>query len=257
MHNGTLKILTYNIHKGFGVANARFVLHHIRDALQTVNADVLFLQEIQGEHSKREHLIEKWPKETQFEFIAEQLWPHYAYGKNAIYKKGHHGNAILSKYPFVSWENIDVSVQKRASRSLLHGVIEIPEIKQKIHTICIHLGLFKSERKRQLQTLCERIESHVPHNEPLLIAGDFNDWRGHAEQHLEADLELQEVFKFLRGHHAKSYPSWNPTLQVDRIYFRGLTPELCHRFNKQPWRMLSDHVPLYAQFTLLKKSYNQ
>ncbi len=249
-HNTTIKVLTYNIHKGFSVGKTRFVLHQIKEALEVINPDLVFLQEIQGEHHHHQKNIENWPEESQFQYIADQLWPHYAYGKNAIYKKGHHGNAILSKYPIIAWENIDVSLQRSASRSLLHGIIEIPETKQQIHAICIHLGLFKIEREQQLITLCNRIRAVIPQKDPLIIAGDFNDWRGHAEDHLEQDLNLREIFKVTTGRLARSFPAWQPTLAVDRIYFRGLKPELCKRFNKEPWRRLSDHLPLYAEFSI-------
>jgi endonuclease/exonuclease/phosphatase family metal-dependent hydrolase len=245
-----LKILTYNIHKGFSSSNLRFVLHQIKSAIATVHPDLVFLQEIQGEHIKRGAKIHNWPTQTQFEFLADQLWPHYAYGKNAIYKSGHHGNAILSKFPFISWENIDVSIHKSASRSLLHGILAIPSLLQPIHVICIHLGLFKAERTQQLRTLCERISSHVPQHEPLIIAGDFNDWQNHAEQHLINDLGLQEIFKTLKGQPAKTFPVWSPTLAVDRIYYRGFTATACECFNQMPWRRLSDHAALYAEFVL-------
>lgn len=245
-----LRILTYNIHKGFSVGKIRFVLHEIKTALQTIRPDLVFLQEIQGEHSHHQQRIAQWPEESQFEFLADQLWPHYAYGKNAVYRKGHHGNAFLSKYPIIGWENIDVSLQLRASRSLLHSVIEIPETGQRIHTICIHLGLFKKEREQQLITLCQRIQSHVPEDEPLIIAGDFNDWRQQAEHHLESDLGLKEIFKTLHGYHAKTFPAWQPTLAVDRIYYRGLKPEWCKTLHTEPWHKLSDHVPLYAELAL-------
>src|SRR5690348_17238860 len=102
----SLKVLTYNIHKGFSTTRLRFVLHDIKTAINTLNPDLIFLQEIQGEHIKRATRIKKWPELTQFEFLAEAFWPHHAYGKNAIYKSGHHGNAILSKYPVIAWENI-------------------------------------------------------------------------------------------------------------------------------------------------------
>lgn len=246
----SLRVLTYNIHKGFSVGNIKFVLHEIKEALKIIHPDLVFLQEIQGEHYDHRNRIAHWPEESQFEFLAEEIWPHYAYAKNAVYPKGHHGNAFLSKYPIVDWENIDVSLQPRASRSLLHSIIEIP-MGPRIHTICIHLGLFKAERQQQLQRLCDRIQSHVPDDEPLIIAGDFNDWRGHAKEHLEHDLGLQEIFKALTGRHAKTFPAWQPTLPVDRIYYRGLKPELCKYFHKQPWYKLSDHLPLYAEFSVM------
>src|SRR3972149_654587 len=173
-----IKVLTYNVHKGFSTANLRFVLHRMREELHKTDADIIFLQEIQGKHSTWEATVRDWPAVSQFEFLADQLWPHYAYGKNAIYNAGHHGNAILSKFPFVHWENLNVSDMRRASRSLLHGVVKIPDINRELHVICIHLDLRGYERRRQISILAQRIRETVPPQEPLILAGDFNDWRG-------------------------------------------------------------------------------
>lgn len=250
MSDNTIKIVTYNIHKGFSITNKRFVLHDIKSALQDVGADIVFLQEIQGEHHKKKASILDWPNEPQFEFLADQVWPHHAYGKNAIYHSGHHGNAILSQHPFQHWENINVSQMKSASRSLLHGVIEIPNSLKPLHVICVHLGLFEKERGRQFDTLCKRIDSHIPHDEPLIIAGDFNDFWHQSEQHLHEHLQLQEVFKTLTGSHARSFPAWFPFMHTDRIYYRGVTPLHCERLKHSPWKRLSDHIPLTAEFSL-------
>lgn len=250
MNFPTLKILTYNIHKGFNVGNWRFVLHQMREGLTGIDADVLFLQEMQGEHLKHQKKISDWPKNSQLEFIAEGIWPHYAYGKNAIYSTGNHGNAILSKYPLVSWENINVSPYPWASRSLLHAVVKVPEHAKHLHLVCIHFGLTTSERRRQLEAMCLRIDSHVPSDEPLIIAGDFNDWIGRAERHFHEHLGLQEIFRTLNGRYARSFPAWLPVLPLDRIYFRGLQPLNCSRHGHTPWKVLSDHAPLSASFRL-------
>jgi len=246
----TIKILTYNIHKGFSVANRRFILHDIKASLRQLDTDVVFLQEIQGEHNIKQHNIVNWPSDSQFEFLADEVWDHHAYGKNAIYKSGHHGNAILSKYPFIEWENINVSPIRSASRSLLHGVIQIPSKNTKIHLICVHLGLFSREREKQLSILAQRINSHIPRNEPLIIAGDFNDWSGNAAKHLQQDLGLVEIFKHTTGHYARSFPAWLPMLNMDRIYFRGLEPISCEKLHMSHWKKLSDHTPLVATFSM-------
>lgn len=250
MPNTAIKVLTYNIHKGFSTSNLRFILHDIKDSLRHVDADVVFLQEIQGERTISKNRFDDWPNNNQFEFLADQVWQHHAYGKNAIYKSGHHGNAILSKYPFIQWENIDVSIMRSASRSLLHGTIQIPGIEQKVHIICVHLGLFELERASQLATLANRIGSHVPADEPLIIAGDFNDWRGRAERHLHHELGVTEVFKTSHGSHARTFPAALPILSMDRIYCRGLDVINCKRLHGQPWNRLSDHTPLLAEFRL-------
>lgn len=263
MPDTSIKILTYNIHKGFNASNLRFILHAIKDSLRQINADVVFLQEIHGERSISKNRFDDWPSNSQFEFLADEVWPHHAYGKNAIYKSGNHGNAILSKYPFIEWENIDVSVMKSASRSLLHGTIhvpahvptqmpgQVPDSGKKIHVICVHLGLFKREREKQISILAKRISSHVPADEPMIIAGDFNDWRGRAEHHLHEDLNVKEVFKEARGHYARTFPAWLPILSMDRIYIRGLDVVDCSHLHGRPWRRLSDHTPLLAEVRII------
>jgi len=250
MNNKALRVLTYNVHKGFNTGNRRFVLHQIREALVAADADLLFLQEMQGEHRHKKKSVAGWPELSQFEYIAKDVWPYYAYGKNAIYDAGHHGNAILSKYPFESWENINVSPFSWASRSLLHGVIRLPENNREVHILCVHLGLIGIERRAQLSSLCSHIDNRVPHDAPLIVAGDFNDWLGRAERQFHDHLGLQEVFRSLQGRHACTFPAWMPFLPMDRIYYRGLTPVSCECLSLTPWHLLSDHAPLVASFTL-------
>ncbi len=250
MSQASLTVITYNIHKGFSPGNRRFVLHDIKQSLHHIDADVIFLQEIHGLQLNAEKKVKNWPNETQFEFIAGEIWRHHIYGKNAIYRAGHHGNAILSKYPFIEWENIDISLMRAASRSLLHGTIELPQTHQQIHIICVHLGLFGLERRKQLSTLIDRINSHIPANAPLIIAGDFNDWSGKAEKHFNNSLGVTEVFQSTTGRYAKTFPVWRPILTMDRIYCRGLNILNCKNLKGSPWRKLSDHTPLLAEFSL-------
>ena len=244
----TLKVITYNMHKGFMPGKVRFVLEEMRAALINENPDLVFLQEVQGEHKRHQKRQGDEQELSQFEYLASGLWPHYVYGKNAIYQAGHHGNAILCKHPIVTWENINVANIKRSSRSLLHGVVDLPDQGSRLHVVCIHFGLFKAEREGQIQTLIERIADHVPQDEPVIIAGDFNEWRLEALESFEQQLELQEVFKSLHGHYAKTFPAIKAALCIDRIYYRGLTCQTSRCLNEKPWRHLSDHLPLLAQF---------
>lgn len=250
MAKKTLSVITYNIHKGFSTGNRRFVLKQIQKHLVAEDADLLFLQELQGEHQSHQEKIQDWPDRCQSEFLAENNWPHYAYGKNVTYSAGHHGNAILSKFALETWENINVSPFSWASRSILHGIVKVPTLETRLHMVCVHFGLTSIERKRQIQSLCQRIDEHIPGNEPLIVAGDFNDWLGQAEKQFHEHLNLQEAFLTLHGVHAKSFPSWLPIMPMDRIYFRGLKVIECSRLGPSPWHELSDHTPLMAIFEL-------
>src|SRR3989344_8699955 len=113
----TLRVISYNIHKGYSARNRRFILPNIREALHEIDADVVFLQEVQGKHRPSRLKKFEHPDIPQTEFIAESKWHYHIYGKNAVYRTAHHGNALLSAFPFQMSENIDVSLAQRASRS--------------------------------------------------------------------------------------------------------------------------------------------
>jgi endonuclease/exonuclease/phosphatase family metal-dependent hydrolase len=243
-----INILTYNIHKGFDRYNRDFVLHKIKEHLQNAEVDVVVLQEIQGRHFHHETRISAWPEVSQFEFLADSIWPHYAYGKNAIYRKGHHGNAILSKYLISEWNNLNLSRFQRASRSMLHGRIDLPDDQGPLHLLCVHLDLIGFERKRQIRELRRYIEATIDHDEPIVLGGDFNDWHGGLGKSLEAQLGMQEAFRKLNGSYAKTFPSHRPMLRMDRIYYRGIDLVDSRCLQRQPWDELSDHLPLYARF---------
>ena len=245
-----IKILTYNIHKGFNRYNRDFVLHKIKDHLKNTEIDVVLLQEIQGRHFHHETQISTWPDVSQFEYLADSIWPHYAYGKNAIYRKGHHGNAILSKFVITEWSNLNLSRFQRASRSLLHGRIELPDSGNPLHLLCVHLDLIGFERKRQIRRLKSYVDSSIATDEPVILAGDFNDWHGGLGRSLESQLGMREAFSQLNGKCAKTFPSHRPMLRMDRIYFRGVELLDSYCLERQPWDQLSDHLPLYARFTV-------
>jgi endonuclease/exonuclease/phosphatase family metal-dependent hydrolase len=245
----SIRVLTVNTHKGFGVFNRAFVLHELREAVRDVGADVVFLQEVQGEHSGHSDRTAAWPEEPHYEFLADRIWPEYAYGRNAVYPEGHHGNALLSKYPIVEWSNHDVSIGPREMRGLLHCVLSVAGRKTEVHAICVHLGLKDSQRRHQLELLC-KLADKVPADAPLLVAGDFNDWQQRAHCILQDCAGLSEVFVHAHGHAAKTFPAAFPLLQLDRIYVRNALGHAPMKLPRQPWAGLSDHAPLGAEIWL-------
>jgi endonuclease/exonuclease/phosphatase family metal-dependent hydrolase len=245
-----LRVLSYNIHKGFSVGGMSYVLEGIREAIRLDGPDLVFLQEVVGRHDRHQRKIGAWPRQSQFEHLADQVWPHFSYGRNAIYSDGHHGNAILSRYPILSSENIDLSTNRWESRGLLHVVIEIPGRVPRLHAFCSHFGLFEGDRRRQAEILVRRIEAHAPRGEPLVLCGDFNDWRETLSHTLARKASVLEAFLSLEGRHPRSFPAWLPVLRLDRIYYRGIDPIQASVHAGPPWGQLSDHVPLSAAFRL-------
>ena len=148
-----LTVMTVNIHKGFNIFNRRFILPELRDAVRKVGADVVFLQEVQGRHHNHSRKFSDWPEAPHYEFLADDIWPQFAYGRNVVYPKGHHGNAIMSKFPIVYDQNHDCSIAGPEKRGLLHCVLRVPGQASEVHVICVHLGLIERHRQQQLGLL--------------------------------------------------------------------------------------------------------
>jgi endonuclease/exonuclease/phosphatase family metal-dependent hydrolase len=244
--NEILRVTTYNIHKGFSFFKRRMVIHELREKLRALNADLVFLQEVLGTHERHAARHRNWPVEPQYEFLADAVWGEYAYGRNAVYDGGHHGNAILSRFPIVRWDNQDVSVHRYERRGLLHCEIMVPGWAQPLHCICVHLGLFARGRSRQLEWLRQRIEKLVPAPAPLIVAGDFNDWhwRHKATHELAYPLNMHEVFELVHGAPARSFPAALPVFRLDRIYVRGFRVSYAHASHGEGWGRISDHAAL-------------
>lgn len=243
-------VMTVNIHKGFNFLKRRFILPQLRDAVRQVGADVVFLQEVQGTHDDHARKFSGWPEAPHYEFLADDIWPQYAYGRNVVYPKGHHGNAVMSKFPIVHDQNYDCSIAGPEKRGLLHCVLRLPAQAIDVHVICVHLGLLERHRQQQLDVLCAMVRGEVPDNAPLIVAGDFNDWRRRADTVLHGQARLHEVFVTAYGAPARTFPARLPLLCLDRIYVRNAFAHLPVVLPRAPWSHLSDHAPLAAEIHL-------
>lgn len=246
----TIRILTLNAHKGFTFFNRRFILHELREAIRATHADIVFLQEVLGAHEVHALRLAGWPEVSQYEFLADTIWSDFAYGRNAVYPQGHHGNALLSKYPIVRHDNLDISVGKHEKRGMLHCVLRVPELGADIHVVCVHLGLQEKHRSSQLACLRQLLKNDIPPDAPLVVAGDFNDWRQQGQQVLTRACGLKEVFAESLGQVARTFPARFPLLRLDRIYVRNIARFVPIALKSRPWVHLSDHAPLAAEVTL-------
>ncbi len=241
-----IRVVSYNIHKGFSLGNMRFMLPELARSLEPLQADLVFLQETVGENHKHKRSHSDWPDVSQFEYLAGESFSHFVYGKNAVYEHGHHGNAILSRHAVKRWRNIDVSTNRLESRGALHCVVEIGGTE--VHLVNSHLSLFERARHRQIAMIGKLIQDEIPHGSPTIVAGDFNDWRGTAGKAFEHALGVRDAFSLLRGKYARSFPSFLPLLTLDRVYFSGIRCLNAQAMNGLPWVRFSDHLPLVVDF---------
>jgi endonuclease/exonuclease/phosphatase family metal-dependent hydrolase len=231
--------------------------------------------------------VEHWPSEPQEIFLSKSPTLKHtfetAYGRNASYLHGHHGNALLSRFPIVGRENRDVSDHALEKRGVLHCVVQIDG--RDVHCFVVHLGLFARSRERQLEALIDWIERAVGPHEPMIIAGDFNDWRNQLSDRLCRRTGVIEVFDAFRPRSeaaqravyyvrdrladlglspeaaipglprtvrtARTFPALVPWFRMDRIYQRGFRVRSASVLKGLEWSRLSDHSPLVADLELL------
>jgi endonuclease/exonuclease/phosphatase family metal-dependent hydrolase len=252
-HTGSdrLRVATYNIHKGVrGLGpRKRLEIHNLGLAVQALDADVVFLQEVRLFHTRQARYFDRthfgWPQQGQADFLAPDGYE-VAYRTNATTRFGEHGNALLSRWPLGEVAHRDVSDHRFEQRGFLHVPVHWQGCT--VHAVVVHLGLVHSSRLRQVQRLARFLEHEIPAHELLVVAGDFNDW-GEKLDGPMAELGLRRA-RAPSGPLVATFPSRVPLFALDRFYLRGLSccSTITHR--GPSWQRMSDHLPLVAELEL-------
>jgi len=245
-HGDTLRVATYNIHKGVrGVGpRKRLEIHNLGLGIEALDADLVFLQEVRSFHHREARRFERtwfgWPKEGQADFLAPEGYE-VAYRTNAVTRHGEHGNALLSRWPIGDIGHHDVSDHRFEQRGLLH--VPVSWNGTRVHAVVAHLGLMHASRVRQVERLAAFIDAHVPAGEMLVVAGDFNDWG----EKLDAPMRECGLARAEAGARLSTFPSRVPVFSLDRIYTRGLRCVSSTVPRGTAWARMSDHLPLVAE----------
>jgi endonuclease/exonuclease/phosphatase family metal-dependent hydrolase len=245
-HGDTLRVATYNIHKGVrGVGpRKRLEIHNLGLGIEALDADLVFLQEVRSFHHGEARRFQRtsfgWPREGQADFLAPEGYE-VAYRTNAVTREGEHGNALLSRWPLGDIGHHDVSDHRFEQRGLLH--VPVRWNGAVLHAVVAHLGLMHASRVRQVERLATFIEANVPHDELLVVAGDFNDWG----EKLDAPMRDCGLQRAQGASRQNTFPSRVPVFSLDRIYTRGLRCVSTTVPRGAAWARMSDHLPLVAE----------
>ena len=246
-----LRVATYNIHKGVqGIGPARRLeIHNLALAVDTLDADIVCLQEVRMVNRREADFFDGWPEIPQAEFLAPEGYQ-AVYRTNAVTRHGEHGNALLSRWPIIRHRHEDMSDHRFEQRGLLH--VEISVNGTSLHAIVVHFGLIPASRLRQTAQLQRYIAREVPPEAPVVVAGDFNDWGTQVQKLLRA-----EALHSFEGPRTYTYPSRLPVAQLDHIYARGMQPISLAAPRGRAWSRMSDHLPLIAEFKMRSASEPQ
>jgi endonuclease/exonuclease/phosphatase family metal-dependent hydrolase len=244
-----IRIITYNIHRAIGV-DRRFRPERIVRILRHYDPDLVLLQEVDEGAPRSQEL------DLAKELAGALALPHFAVGHNVSLKKGRYGNATLSRFPILRERNIDLSIASwMIRRGCQHTSLDLNAGDggtRRLEVFNLHLGLSARERVQQVERLRRSSEfGALGPDTPLLVGGDFNDWRSLLWPTFTNGLGFRCATDRKSGPYRviPTYPAFSPQTGLDRIYYRGPL-RLCsvHGCRLQIARVASDHLPIVADF---------
>lgn len=220
------QIATYNVHRWAGVRGGKqYVPDRVGVVLDEIGADVIALQEV----------LRPFDRPDPLRSIARSLGMHLAFVVTRMHKRGELGNAVLSRWPLVGAEAIDLTFSRLERRAAL--AVRLADDATALRIVSTHLAIVDRTRTRQVHALLDH-----PHFDggPTILLGDMNAWRRNpASRGLDAYAE--------RHHNARwpaSWPSPRPILALDRVYSSGVRITGLHAHETAASRQASDHLPV-------------
>ena len=147
----------------------------------------------------------------------------------------------LARWPVLAHQHEDMSDHRFEQRGLLHTEVQLAG--RTVHVLVVHLGLVPASRVRQVVQLEDYIRREIAQADPVIVAGDFNDW-GHTVERMMAEFGLHSQ----RAHAVPTFPSRLPLAQLDHVYARGLSAANSFTPRGAIWSRMSDHLPLLVDF---------
>jgi endonuclease/exonuclease/phosphatase family metal-dependent hydrolase len=249
----TLSVATYNVHRGVG-RDRRLDHRRIARLILDLDVDVVALQEVETPGTNA-------PGAAPLLHPLRQQGYELLLGPTMRSERAAYGNALLSRLPVICHWSRDLSHPGREPRGLIEASLSldakgstghVPTRNGEIQCFATHLGLDSGERRRQIEWLVEQIDRQcrpAPAQQPIILLGDFNEWRRRPGRLMPIQARLQ-------GTPARpTYPSCWPLLPLDRIWFGGGLRLQTFEVVKTPTaRVASDHLPLRASFALAESS---
>jgi len=225
----SVRILTWNIHKGVGL-DGRYDLERIVGLVRRHEPDIVALQEVDSRRAS--------DGGSPFMYLRQALGEHCVEARAITAPDGDYGHIVISRFPLSGTVLHDISVGRHEPRRAIETIVETEH--GPLHFVAAHLGLAFGERRRQVGTLAEIARSA---RQPLVLAGDFNDWVWGGSVNTTLLRELPG-----RTWH-RTFPSFLPAMRLDRVYCRPAAA-LLRSWTDPQARRASDHLPVIAEIAV-------
>ncbi len=217
------------------------------ETLAAKNPDIVLLQEV-------DDLVPRSNHDCQVELFAHALnMKYFAFQRNVRLKRGHYGNAILSRFPLADIQHIDLSIPMKKRRRALaaHCKLRLGGHQRTMLIVNMHLGLAGFERRIQLsKVLQSKTLERTRRRTPVIVGGDTNDVWETLGKRIMRPAGFESA-----GERIRTFPAALPARALDHIYYRG-DLELNHVYacRSKTARAASDHLPLVADFQVFPES---
>ncbi|QYX58696.1 endonuclease/exonuclease/phosphatase family protein [Roseovarius sp. SCSIO 43702] len=226
-----MRIASYNIRKAVGL-DWRRDPGRILDVLAEIDADVVALQEADKRLAPRPGVlpIDRLRDELGYDFadLAPNDQSHGWHGNALLYRKGLLRPAHTRRLILPAFEP--------------RGAVAVGFDAPRFDLLGVHLGLTAGTRARQLKALRADMADQ---DHPVIVAGDFNMWRGadSFEAVFGPDLTLLEP--------GPSFHAARPTACLDRfILSHPDLPHSVHVHHSPRAARASDHLPIVLDIDL-------
>ncbi len=230
-------IMTYNIRHGVGMDRV-LDLERAARVIETANPDIIVLNEMDNGTARSFGVL-------QADSLGRRLKMNARFGRSIDFDGGEYGNALLSKYPIVDFQVVDLSTD-----TLLEGrSIFLARLDLGLDTLFImgtHLGLIPEEQSEQIT----RIIHALPDDQKLLMAGDFN-FTADSEAYTRITDYLEDGILKTNPETGFTYPADVPEKRIDYIFIgREVVPVDNPLIDTHEILTASDHRPQVLKFIL-------
>lgn len=223
----SVRVASYNIHGCVGL-DSRCEPGRIADIVAQLEAPIVGLQEARFHHSAREL--------CQLEYLAKKTGMRAIAGATRTDGHSKFGNILLTRYPVISTQLLDLSFGRREPRCAIQAVLQVHD--QLLKVIVTHLGLRSPERCTQMRKLVQLISGDAM---PVVIMGDFNEWLPLTR----SNRWIHQQFGKTRN--PRTFPSYCPLFPLDRICSLNARLMESRAVDTRTTRIASDHLPILGR----------
>ena len=236
LHSKNIRIMSYNIHHGRGTDD-KVDLGRIAKLINDWSPDLVALQEVDNATSRSNFM-------NQTDTLASKTKMFSIFGKNIAVFGGEYGNAVLSKYPIIHSENRKLP---RIGNSEQRGLLAVWVQLKDNDDLTVFISTHFDHRKKNTERLksVEKIKFWIDRGDfgnDLIIAGDLND--------TPSSKIILTMNTFCDGTNQsdkyKTYPSENPTSQLDYIYTCNKGKYIIDSYHVIDAPVFSDHLPIIS-----------